>query len=238
MSTLQSIAGELKNRGLEKTQLTYARHGLPKERTYGVSVADLKLIAKGIKGQHKLALQLYATGMMEAMYLAGIIARGDMMAQAELQSWAEGTYEMSMIAEHTVPWVAVESEVGPKLALDWMDAEDVGVATAGWCTWSGMVATRRDDLLDLDAVKRLLGRVVRAIGGAKNRVKYTMNGFVISVGTYVEPLHMEAIAAAKEIGAVQVDCGDPDCKVPLATEYIAKAVAMKRVGQKRKTVRC
>jgi hypothetical protein len=238
MATVQSVMSELKSRGSEKTQITYARHGMPKERTLGVSVADLKVVAKGIKGQQKLALELYATGMMEAMYLAGMVAKGDQMTRTELQSWAEGTFGMSMIAEHTVPWVAVESKDGPRLALGWMDSDDAGVATAGWSTWSGLMATRPDAALDLPEVERLLGCVVGGIGGAKNRVKYTMNGFVISVGTYVAPLHARAKAVAAELGAVAVDVGDTACEVPLAAKSIEKVEAMGRVGQKRKTIRC
>jgi hypothetical protein len=65
-----------------------------------------------------------------------------------------------------------------------------------------------------------------------------MNGFVISVGTYVKPLLKHAKAVAKKIGAVEVDMGDTACRVPLATAYIAKVEKMGRVGKKRKTMKC
>jgi len=61
---------------------------------------------------------------------------------------------------------------------------------------------------------------------------------VISVGTYVKPLLKKAKETAKALGVVSVNMGDTACKVPLATEYIAKIEAMDRVGQKRKTIRC
>ena len=48
----------------------------------------------------------------------------------------------------------------------------------------------------------------------------------------------QAKAAAKKIGKVEVDMGDTACKVPLATEYIAKVEKMGRVGKKRKTMKC
>ncbi len=59
-----------------------------------------------------------------------------------------------------------------------------------------------------------------------------MNGFVISVGGYVKPLLKEAKAAAQEIGKVEVDMGETECKVPLATEYIAKMEKAGRIGKK------
>ena len=65
-----------------------------------------------------------------------------------------------------------------------------------------------------------------------------MNAFVIAVGSSVAPLLGDAQAAAKKIGKVQVDMGGTACKVPLATEYIQKAVDRGRVGRKRKGARC
>jgi hypothetical protein len=37
---------------------------------------------------------------------------------------------------------------------------------------------------------------------------------------------------------VQVDMGETACKIPLATETIAKVESLSRVGQKRKDVKC
>ena len=65
-----------------------------------------------------------------------------------------------------------------------------------------------------------------------------MNGFVISVGTYVKPLLKDAKRVAKAIGKVEVDMGDTACRVPLATDYIKKVEGMGRIGKKRKTARC
>jgi hypothetical protein len=158
MPTVASILIDLEKKGTEKTRKIYARHGMATENMFGVSVADLKVIAKKIKGQQALACELYATGNLDAMYLAEI----------------EG----------------------------------------------------------------LLKTVVKGIGSAQNRVRYTMNGFVIAVGTYMKPLLKQAMDAARQIGVVSVDVGDTACKVRLASEHIEKIAATGRVGQKRKTIRC
>jgi len=112
------------------------------------------------------------------------------------------------------------------------------VAAAGWCTYSGLVATKADEDLSMPEIKRLLQTVVKDVARAKNRVRYTMNGFVISVGAYVKPLLKEAKAAAGEIGDISVDVGETACSVPVAIEYIAKIEKLGRVGKKRKTMRC
>jgi hypothetical protein len=185
-----------------------------------------------------LALELYDTGVMDAMYLAGIVADGSQMSKKQLQSWADGAVGMPMIAEFTVPWVAVENAAGRELALEWMKSKKEQVASAGWCTYSGMVATRADEALDLKEIEGLLRTVVAKVHEAPNRVRSTMKGFVICVGTYVAPLLKQAKAAAVEIGPVSVDVGETACQVSVATESIAKAEAAGKVGKKRKTIRC
>jgi 3-methyladenine DNA glycosylase AlkD len=238
MPTAASILAELKSKGSEKTRTTYARHGMEAARCFGVSVADLKLIAKTIKGQQALALELYESGKMEAMYLAGMVASGSKMSEEQLHTWAEDSAGMQMISEYTVPWVAVEHPQGRELALQWMASKKDYIAAAGWCTYSGLVTTTPDEKLDRAEIEGLLGDVVERIHGAQNRERHTMNNFVIAVGSYVAPLSKQAKAAVRKIGIVSVDMGDTACQVPLATAYIEKVEAAGKAGKKRKTIRC
>jgi 3-methyladenine DNA glycosylase AlkD len=238
MPTVASIVAELKSKGTEKARTIYARHGMAAARCFGVSVADLKLIAKTIKGQQTLAMELYETGKMEAMYLAGMVASGAKMSEQQLQAWADGAAGMQMISEYTVPWVAVEHPAGRKLALEWMASKKDHVAASGWCTYSGLVTTKADEALDLAEVEGLLAKIVKSIHTAQNRERHTMNNFVIAVGGYVMPLSQKARATAYEIGVVTVDMGDTACQVPLATAYIEKMEAAGKAGKKRKTIRC
>jgi 3-methyladenine DNA glycosylase AlkD len=238
MATVASIMAELKRRSSEKTRKTYARHGMAEDRVYGVSVADMKVIAKSIKGRQALSCGLYETGNMDAMYLAGMVADGAQLPREQLRKWAEIAAGLQMVSEYTVPWLAVENPHGRALALEWINSKNEHIAATGWCTYVGLVATQPDGELDLAEIESLLDKIVAEIGSAKNRVRYTMNAFVIAVGTYVTPLLKRAKAAAGQIGAVKVDMGDTACKVPLASECIEKAEAAGRVGKKRKTIRC
>lgn len=238
MTSVKSIMSDLKAKGSEKTRKIYANHGMPAERTFGVSIADLKKIAKTIKGQQALAHELYETGNVDAMYLAGIVADGSEMTRKQLGGWADGAAGLQMISEYTVPWMTVENPLARELALEWIKSKKEHVASSGWCTYAGLIATQDDKELDLAEVEELLRRVVKEIHGAQNRVRYAMNLFVISVGCYVKPLLKQAKAAAEQLGAVSVDMNGTACKVPLASAYIAKVEATGRVGKKRKTMRC
>jgi 3-methyladenine DNA glycosylase AlkD len=236
MQTVDQVLTELAKKGSEQTRKTYARHGVTGEM-YGVRIADLKTIAKRIKGNQELACELYQTRNHDAMYLAGMVADGSRMSKKQLEDWAK-TASSAMVSEYTVPAVVAESPYARELAMKWIRSKQESIATCGWNTYGGIVATRPDEELDLAEIQGLLDRVVKEIGTAPNKVRYTMNGFVISVGAYVKPLLKKAKAAAKKIGTVSVDMGDTACKVPLAEAYIAKIETAGRVGKKRKTMKC
>jgi len=234
--TATEVMTQLKKLGSAQTKKTFLRHGA-REPFFGVKVADLKVIQKKIKKDHALALELFDTGNSDAMYLAGFIVEPAKMTRADLRKWAKGAY-WYMISCFTVAWVASESPFGREMALEWIDTDSEQIAAAGWSTYGSLVALKPDAELDFAEIEKLLGRVKAQIGSAPNRVRYCMNGFVISVGGFVAPLTAKAKATAKAVGPVEVDMGDTSCKVPDAFDYIAKMEKMGRVGKKRKSAMC
>ncbi len=231
----KQIIDELRPLGTESYKKVFLNHGMP-EPFFGVKIEDLKKIQKRIKKDYQLALDLYDSGIYDAMYLAGLIADDAKMTKKDLQRWVEKA-TCAMLQEYTVPWVAAESNHGRELALRWIESKKEGVAAAGWATLSSLVAIRDDAELDLTELKQLLQRVQKTIHEQPNRVRYVMNGFVIAVGTYVKALTGLALQAAAKIGRVSVDMAGA-CKVPYAPEYIKKVQQRGAIGKKRKTAKC
>lgn len=233
---LKEAMAALAAKGSESTKRIFLKHGA-KEPFFGVKVADMKIIAKQIKGDQALALELYATGNGDAQYLAGMVADGAKMTRAELDSWAKNA-SWDMVSGTSVPWVASEHPDGFACAVKWIEAKNKQVARAGWNTLGALAATKPDSELPIVKYGRLLDRVAKTIHAAPDGVRYTMNNFVIAVGTYLQPLGKKAISTARAIGKVEVDMGDTSCKVPDAEEYILKARRGAAIASKRKTVRC
>lgn len=225
----------LEQYGNETTKRIYMNHGA-KEPLFGVKVADLKTIVKKVKTNHELSLQLYDTGNSDAMYLAGLIADEKQITKAQLQEWSKKAY-WYMLSEYTVAGVAAESRFGFELAREWIKSDKENIASAGWATCSGLLAIKQNEELDLNEIKHLLDYIKTNIHHAQNRVRYTMNNFVISVGTYVPSLTKKSVEIAQSIGKVSVDMGGTACKVPYAPEYFEKVKARGSVGKKRKAIR-
>lgn len=234
--TAKEILEQLKPLGLDSYKKVMLNHGV-KEPIYGVKIEELKKFQKRIKKNYQLALDLYDTGVYDAMYLAGLIADDQKMTKKDLRHWAEKT-SCAALSEYTVPWVAAESLHGHELALEWIESKKESLAVSGWATLSGLVAIKDDAELDLAELKQLLQRVQKTIHQQPNLVRYVMNGFVIAAGSYVPALTELALQTAAKIGTVTVDMGGTACKVPSATEYIQKVQKRGAIGKKRKTVKC
>ena len=234
--TANEVLDEIQPLGTEGYRKILRNHGVP-DPCFGVKIEDLKKIRCRVKKDYQLALDLYDTGIYDAMYLAGLIADDMKMTEKDLRHWIKNAH-CPALCEYTVPWVAAGGRHGLELAREWIESEEESVAMAGWATWSGLVAIKDDAELDVTELKQLLERVRKTIHQAPNRVRYSMNSFVIAVGSYVKALTDQAIQTAEKIGVVNVDMGNTSCKVPDAAEYIRKVQKRGTIGKKRKTVKC
>ncbi len=231
-----SVMAELQALGDPKTVSLFRKHGADGPM-FGVKIAELKRMLKTLKGQQSLALELWETGNSDAMYLAALIADGSQMTRKQLDAWAKSAW-WYMLSEYSVPWVASEHPDAFKIATKWISSRQPAIAAAGWCTYAAAVSIRPDDQLDMAECQALLTQVEESFESASGRVLYCMNGFVISVGAYVTPMFTESMRIAKQMGSLSIDMGDTSCKVPVATEALAKIKQMGRVGKKRKTAKC
>src|SRR5437588_1785595 len=127
--TAAEIVEELKPLGSESIKKVLMKHGI-QEPLLGVKVEELKKIQKRIKKDYQLALDLYDTGIYDAMYLAGLIADDAKMTKKNLSHWVKKA-NCAMLSDYTVPWVATESPHGRDLALEWIESRKENVAAAG-----------------------------------------------------------------------------------------------------------
>src|SRR5882724_9275997 len=132
--TASKIVEELKTLGSESIKKVLRNHGV-KEPFFGVKIGDMKKIQKRIKKDYQLALDLYDTGIYDAMYLAGLIADDLKMTKKDLRRWLDQA-TCTALCGFTVAWVTAESMHGWELALEWIESKKEIVAVAGWATLS------------------------------------------------------------------------------------------------------
>jgi 3-methyladenine DNA glycosylase AlkD len=232
--TAKEVLSQLKEMGSESIRKVLAKHGAPSNQ-YGVKVEDMKKIVKKVKKDYDLSLQLFDSGVSDAQYFSGLIADETKMTKKDLQHWAE-TASWNMVSEYTVAWIAAESDHGWEMGLKWIDSKKENVQSSGWSTLANLVALKSDDELDIQQLRQIMQRAAKEIPTAVNRVRYTMNSFIIAVGGYVKELTPDAIKTGKSLGPLSIDMNGTACKVPFAPDYIQKIVA--RGYKKKKMARC
>jgi 3-methyladenine DNA glycosylase AlkD len=229
---LNSALRELKRRGTAQNRKVCRRHGIG-ENMYGVSFADLRLLAKQIKTDHDLAVQLWATGNHDARILATLIADPAQFDAKTLDVWSKDL-ENYVIADQfagLVPRTAYRQ----KKAEKWHTARGEWIARAGW-DLIGQLALREPTLPD-SYFEPYLSEIETDIHRQKNRVREAMNNALIAIGARSAALQEKALRAAKTIGPVEIDHGETNCKTPDAAEYISRMLAhrQKKAAQEKVT---
>jgi 3-methyladenine DNA glycosylase AlkD len=234
--TSKEIIARLETMGSPSIKKVYMNHGAV-EPFFGVKVGDMKTIVKEVKQNHALAMELYASGNSDAMYLAGLISSPKEMTKKDLQLWVKNA-KWYMHSEYTVAWTAAESDFARELAMEWIASPNELTATAGWATYASYMQVTPNDKLDVKEISSLVSQIEKGITEAPNRVKSAMNGFLIMAGSQLQEVHAQVLASAKKIGKVEVDMGGTACAVPDAAAYIAKTVDKAGFGKKKKTAKC
>ncbi len=66
-----------------------ARYGMATEKRLGVSVPDMRKIAKEIGKDHQLALQLWNTGIAETRMVAAMIDEPEKVSEEQMEKWVK-----------------------------------------------------------------------------------------------------------------------------------------------------
>ncbi|NCF92284.1 MAG: hypothetical protein GWQ05_15205 [Verrucomicrobiaceae bacterium] len=141
------------------------------------------------------------------------------------------------LAGSTVPWAVAGGKHGWDIALKWIETKKALEASAGWTTFSRLVALKEDNDLNLPVLKQLLTPVGKTIHEVLDAVRCAMNNFIISVGGYVTSLTAQAMKSGEKVGKVVADLGKNACKIPYAPDYIKKSESRGNLGEKGKAVK-
>ncbi len=217
--TLTETMRQLEALGTEQNRKIYQRHGSGPD-VFGVSFANLGKLAKQIKTDHALALQLWDTGNADARNLACMIADPSQATAAQLDAWV-GALENDFVLWTLVKFASASALAKAK-AKEWIKSDSEWTAATGWM----MIATlaQSDPTLTDKELEAHLKVIEKNIHKAKNKVRDTMNSALIAIGIRNEALQAKALAAAARIGKVEVNHGETGCKTPDAAAYILKTV--------------
>ena len=215
---LKEALAQLKALGNETVRARNARNGAG-DNQYGVQVGDIRKLAKKIKANHELGLELWATENIDAMLLAILLIDPKKLSAKELDL---------MVRSATFPWVAdwlnayVVKVHSDKEALreKWMKAKDPWAARAGWNLTAERVV-RSPDGLDLSA---LLERIESEMAAAPPAAQWTMNSCLAQIGIQFPKHRKRALAIGESLGIYRDYPVSKGCTSPFAPIWIREMV--------------
>ncbi|WIW54854.1 DNA alkylation repair protein [Mesorhizobium mediterraneum] len=151
MSTVKDVLRELAALEDPKMREANERRG----DDHGVNLTHLRALAKRLKTQHDLALQLWATGDTAARLVATLVCRPKAFSAAELDTMISDIRSPKLLDWFIVN-VVKPGRHAEELRLGWKDGDDL-VGRAGWSLTTERVV-RNAEGLDLDALSTRLRR--------------------------------------------------------------------------------
>lgn len=185
---------------------------------HGVNLTHLRAIAKRLKTQHELALQLWATGDTAARLLATLMCRPKALSGPELDAMVRDIRSPKLLDWFIVN-IVKPNRHAEELRLAWKDGDDL-VGRAGWSLTTERVVKNAEGL-DLEA---LLEQIEKEMKRAPAQKQWAMNHCLAEIGIHHPSLRTRAIGIGERL-AVLIDYPtSPGCTPPYAPIWIAEMV--------------
>lgn len=172
-----------------------ARYGLTGDRRLGVSMPDIRKLAKEIKLNHELALRLWETGIPDAMILAAIIDDPKLVTREQAEEWVVDINSWDVCDQLCMKLDKVS--FADELVEAWSVREEEFVKRAAFAliaclAWHDKTATDEQFIGFLDVIKT-------GATDERNYVKKAVNWALRNIGKRNLALNTAALSAAREI---------------------------------------
>ena len=192
------------------------RHG----DDHGVNLTKLRGVAKDLKIQPELAVQLWATGDTAGRLVAILISRPKGYTAAELDAMLREA-RVPKVHDWLVNYVVKKNPNVEELRVAWFTDPDPIVASAGWSLTSDRVA-KAPEGLDLAG---LLDIIENEMKDAPDRLQWSMNECLATIGIRNPEYRARAIAIGEELEVLKDYPTPPGCTSPYAPIWINEIVA-------------
>jgi 3-methyladenine DNA glycosylase AlkD len=212
--TLKEVLKQLEALGDDKMRTHNAKHA-PGIKQFGVKHGDIRVLAKKIKANSPMAIELWDTGILDAQYLAVLLIKPADLSAKELDRMVR-TVSYSWVADWFINYVVKQHADKETLRQKWMTDKNCWAARAGWSLTAERIG-KNPEGLDPNA---LLDRLESEMAGADPNVQWTMNNTLVAIGYHHPKLRKRAIAIAEKLGIYRDYPVSKGCTSPFAPIWI------------------
>lgn len=213
--TTQELLSTFESLGNEKTREINRKHGAG-DNQFGVHLAEIRNIAKKIKKNHELGLELWATGNVEAMLLATLILKPKELTRDEIDRMAhEITY--FKVADWFNDYLIRLTNHVDSLRVTWIQDPHECSGRMGWSLTAWRISKGITEGIDPVA---LLDQIENELAVTSFRRQETMNYCLVQISVQYEELRARGLEIAERLGVFRDYPVPKGCTSPFAPVWI------------------
>jgi len=196
MASVKDVLDKLQSKARPEQLKGMARYGITVEQRLGVSVPDMRKLAKEIGEDHKLALDLWRTGIAEARIVASMVGDPDKLTEEQMEDWVKGINSWD-VCDQVCMNLFEKNQLAWKKIVDWSEREEefakrTAFSLIACLAWHDKKASDEKFI-------ELLPIIMRGATDERNFVKKAVNWALRNIGKRNLDLNEAAINTAKEI---------------------------------------
>jgi len=223
------VLEKLREKANEENAKGMARFGISSINTLGVSMPDIRGLAKEIGKDQELAMELWHSGVHEARILAGLIAVPERMSVEDMESWV-ADFDSWDVCDQVVSSLFDKTPHAFDLASLWARREEEYVKRAGFAMMAAL-AVHNKRASDQEFLA-FLPIIFEGSTDERNFVKKAVNWALRQIGKRNMPLNRAAIEMAIRIG--ELDSRSARWIASDALRELRGEVVRKRIEEKGK----
>ncbi len=196
MTDCAGILKKLKSLSNPEAVAGMARFGINPKNTYGVSIPNLRKIAKETGKDHALAQELWSSGIHEARILAGMIAEPEKLTEAQMEKWVLD-FDSWDVCDQVCSNLFDRTGFAYQKAVEWSGREEEFVKRAGFVLMACLAV--HDKKAPDRNLEQFFPLIKKGASDGRNFVKKAVNWALRQIGKRNKALNKKAIALSKEI---------------------------------------
>lgn len=191
-----NILAELHRLANAKNVAGMARFGIVGRHLLGISVVQLRAIAKRTQRDHALAEALWDSGIFEARILAAFVAEPARVTRRQANAWAKD-FECWADCDGLCIHLFRKTPFAHDLAVTWSGRREELVKRAGFTMMTTLAV--HDKAAGNEVFRNYLKRVQEEALDERHNVKKGINWALRQIGKRIPTLNREAIRTARRI---------------------------------------
>ncbi len=186
----------LRRHSTKKTRDGMARYGIPVGNAFGVSVGDIRRLAKELGRNHALAAGLWKTGQYEARMLACFVDEPKDVTALQMDRWCR-EFDNWAICDTACFHLFDRTPNAWAKARQWSVHRSEFIKRAGFALMASLVAHDRE--AQDDKFLALLPLIEKGAHDDRNFVKKAVNWALRTIGKHSHNLHSAALTVAERL---------------------------------------